>query len=76
MTQSPMHTTDRSSPRALRLLAEFFRLEAAGGIVLIAAALLAMVAANSPLVSVYEGFRELPVQVRFTITHFDRIVVS
>ena len=64
MTQSPMQTTDRSSPRALRLLAEFFRLEAAGGIVLIAAALLAMVAANSPLVSIYEGFRELPVQVR------------
>jgi len=64
MTQSPMHATNRPSPRALRGLAEFFRLEAAGGIVLIAAAVLAMVAANSPLVSYYEGFRELPVQVR------------
>ena len=52
------------SPRARRGLAEFFRLEAAGGIVLIAAAVLAMVAANSPLVSYYEGFRALPVQVR------------
>jgi len=64
MTHSPMHDTNRSSPRALRGLAEFFRLEAAGGIVLIAAAVLAMVAANSPLVSYYEGFRALPVQVR------------
>ncbi|WP_396616626.1 Na+/H+ antiporter NhaA [Lysobacter soli] len=59
-----MHATNRPSPRALRGLAEFFRLEAAGGIVLIAAAVLAMVAANSPLVSYYEGFRALPVQVR------------
>jgi NhaA family Na+:H+ antiporter len=59
-----MDTTNGSSPRALRGLAEFFRLEAAGGIVLIAAAVLAMAAANSPLVSYYEGFRELPVQVR------------
>ncbi|MFE0502274.1 Na+/H+ antiporter NhaA [Lysobacter soli] len=59
-----MHATNRPSPRALRGLAEFFRLEAGGGIVLIAAAVLAMVAANSPLVSYYEGFRALPVQVR------------
>jgi NhaA family Na+:H+ antiporter len=50
--------------RALRGLQEFFRLEAAGGILLIAAAALAMVFANSPLSSFYEGFRELPVQVR------------
>ena len=63
MTQSP-NATQRPSPRALRGLAEFFRYEAAGGIVLIAAAVLAMVAANSPLVAYYEGFRELPVQVR------------
>jgi len=59
-----MQDPNPSSPRALRGLAEFFRLEAAGGIVLIAAAVLAMVAANSPLVSYYEGFRALPVQVR------------
>lgn len=48
----------------MRGLQEFFRLEAAGGILLIAAAVLAMVLANSPLSSFYEGFRELPVQVR------------
>lgn len=59
----------RASPalsrRALQSLSEFFRLEAAGGIMLIAAAALAMVAANSPLSQAYEAFRQLPVQVRF-----------
>ncbi|BAV95756.1 MULTISPECIES: Na+/H+ antiporter NhaA [Bacteria] len=52
------------SRRALRALSEFFRLEAAGGIVLIAAAALALIAANSPWQSAYEAFRDLPVQVR------------
>lgn len=50
--------------RAVRGLQEFFRLEAAGGILLITAAVLAMLFANSPLSSFYEGFRDLPVQVR------------
>lgn len=56
--------TPRLPRRALRALSEFFRLEAAGGIVLIAAAALALVAANSPLQAAYEAFREIPVQVR------------
>ena len=60
-----MNDTTLSLPsRALRALAEFFRLEAAAGILLIAAAALALVAANSPLEHAYEAFRELPVQVR------------
>lgn len=46
--------------RAQRALAEFFRLEAAGGVVLIAAAVLAMLAANSPLAPAYELFRDAP----------------
>lgn len=56
--------TPNVSPRGLRALSEFFRMEAAGGILLIAAAVLAMVAANSPLASAYDAFRDLPVQVR------------
>ncbi len=52
------------SRRALRSLSEFFRLEAAGGIVLIVAAALALIAANSPLAGAYDAFRNLPVQVR------------
>lgn len=46
--------------RAQHALVEFFRLEAAGGIVLIAAAVLAMLAANSPLAHAYELFRDAP----------------
>ncbi len=59
------HGVARTLPnRAVRGLQEFFRLEAAGGILLIAAAVLAMVCANSRLSSLYDAFRELPVQVR------------
>ena len=50
--------------RALHGLTEFFRIEAAGGIMLIAAAVLAMIAANSPLEQAYEAFRDMPVQIR------------
>ena len=46
--------------RAQHVLGEFFRLEASGGIVLIAAAALAMLAANSPLAHAYEVFRDTP----------------
>jgi NhaA family Na+:H+ antiporter len=49
--------------RARHGLSEFFRLESAGGILLIAAAALALVCANSPLEEFYDGFRELPVAV-------------
>ena len=48
----------------MHALTEFFRLEAAAGIVLIAAAVLALIAANSPLEEAYEAFRSMPVQVR------------
>ncbi|MES2670624.1 MAG: Na+/H+ antiporter NhaA [Pseudomonadota bacterium] len=50
--------------RAARALQDFFRLEAAGGILLIGAAVLAMIFANSPLSDVYELFREFPLQAR------------
>ncbi len=46
--------------RARRALSEFFRLEAAGGILLIVAAVLAMLCANSPLAFAYEAFRDTP----------------
>ncbi len=50
--------------RAARALQDFFRLEAAGGILLIGAALLAMMLANSPLSHLYDMFREFPLQAR------------
>jgi NhaA family Na+:H+ antiporter len=48
---------------ALQRLRDFFRLEAAGGLLLIGAALLALLCANSPLRDAYESFRTLPAQV-------------
>jgi Na+:H+ antiporter, NhaA family len=62
---SPATPPRRLSSRALHALGEFFRLEAAGGIVLIAAAVLALICANSPLEAFYDGFRGMPVAVVF-----------
>jgi NhaA family Na+:H+ antiporter len=45
-------------------LAAFFRLEASAGLLLIAAAMLALVLANSPMGSWYESLRDLPAEVR------------
>src|SRR3546814_5082214 len=42
---------------AAQFFADFFRLEAASGILLIAAALIALVCANTPLNDLYEAFR-------------------
>jgi Na+:H+ antiporter, NhaA family len=43
---------------------EFLRLEAAGGVLLFAAAVLAMLCANSALAPLYGGFLETPVEIR------------
>ncbi len=45
-------------------LQEFFRLEAAGGITLMAAMVLALLVANSPLREIYEGLLSLPVALQ------------
>ncbi len=50
--------------RIVNALAEFLKLEAAGGILLVAAAALAMLLANSPLAKLYDAFLETPVEVR------------
>ncbi|MGL4859319.1 MAG: Na+/H+ antiporter NhaA, partial [Enterobacteriaceae bacterium] len=47
------------------MIRQFLRLEAAGGILLIIAALLAMVLANSPYSQLYEHFLALPVVFQF-----------
>lgn len=48
---------------ALQRLTDFFRLEASSGILLIVAALVALVCANTPLQDLYQGFREFPVHL-------------
>lgn len=49
---------------AAQLFADFFRLEAASGILLIVAAAVALACANTPLHDAYQAFRDLPVQLR------------
>ena len=48
-----------------RAIRQFLRLEAAGGIILIMAAIVALVLANSPLQGLYQQFLDSPVQFRF-----------
>src|SRR5437867_675766 len=47
----------------VRPIQEFFRLEAASGVVLLGAAVVALAAANSPLEEAYRAFLELPLQL-------------
>jgi Na+:H+ antiporter, NhaA family len=60
MTARPETLVDK----ALRPLQEFLRLEAAGGLVLMFAAALAMVVANSPLGPAYAAAIDVPFEVR------------
>ncbi|HOV96296.1 MAG TPA: Na+/H+ antiporter NhaA [Thermomonas sp.] len=55
-----MTPTPTMLARTQRALVEFFRLEAAAGIVLMLVAALALVCANSPLAASYQAFRHLP----------------
>ncbi len=48
----------------LNAIRDFFKMEAAGGIVLVIAAALAVVVSNSPLAGIYDGFLTLPLQIR------------
>ena len=54
----------RPAAAAVHAMQRFLQLEASGGILLIGAALVALVLANSPLEEFYDHFRELPVQVQ------------
>ena len=48
----------------LNAFRDFLRLESASGIILVGAAMLAMVIANSPLVGIYGLLVDLPVEIR------------
>ena len=52
------------SQRAAREFADFMRLESFGGILLVITAVLALIAANSPLAGLYGDIFHVPVQVR------------
>ena len=49
----------------MKHLREFLRLEAAGGLVLMAATVAALAVANSPVGPAYRGFLHVPLEVRF-----------
>ena len=49
----------------MKHLREFLRLEAAGGLVLMAATVVALAVANSPVGPAYRGFLHVPLEVRF-----------
>ncbi|HED64151.1 MAG TPA: Na+/H+ antiporter NhaA [Planctomycetes bacterium] len=60
-----MQNQERPRAKSARsLLLEFLHLESAGGLVLMAAAVLALVVANSPLSGAYDELLDVPVQLR------------
>lgn len=54
------------------IIRQFLRLEAASGMVLIAAAAVALLMANSPLQGVYQAFIDLPISVRIAELIIDK----
>ena len=59
-----MSSVKTLSQRAAREFADFMRLESFGGILLVITAVLALIAANSPLAGLYADIFHVPVQVR------------
>ncbi|MGB5451186.1 MAG: Na+/H+ antiporter NhaA [Sedimenticolaceae bacterium] len=53
----------------LKSINDFLRLESAGGIVLVVAAIAAMLLANTPFAGIYDKFLHLPVEIRFGPLH-------
>lgn len=51
--------------KATESIADFLRLESAGGLLLVAAAALALICSNSPLRHAYDDLLKIPVEVRF-----------
>jgi NhaA family Na+:H+ antiporter len=56
-------TIESDAALPLATLREFFKFEAAGGIILIAASALALILANTPLETIYDDLLETPVQI-------------
>lgn len=54
------------------IIRQFLRLEAAGGIVLILAAIVALIMANTPLQGVYQAFLDIPVALSFSELLIDK----
>ncbi|BFU59219.1 MULTISPECIES: Na+/H+ antiporter NhaA [Rodentibacter] len=59
----------------LQLIQRFFKLESAGGILLLCSALIAMFFANSPLNGAYNGFLNLPVSIKIGSFSIDKTLI-
>jgi NhaA family Na+:H+ antiporter len=66
---------DKSRTGALSFIEEFLRLEAAGGILLVVAAALALLWANSPWGAGYDALLETPVSVRVGALALDKPLI-
>ena len=58
--------------KLLSEIREFLRLESVSGMLLMAAALLALIASNSGAASLYEAFLALPVEIRIGALQLDK----
>jgi len=58
-----LSTFKRSTPALQKALTEFIRLESAGGILLLLAAIFALLIANSPVAGWYESILKTPVAI-------------
>ena len=65
-------TEQRNATPITTAVRDFMRLESAGGILLLAAAVFAMLVANSPLAGLYNSFLETPVAVRVGALSIDK----
>ena len=54
------------------IIRQFLRMEAAGGVILIIAAIVALIMANSPLQGIYQAFLDIPVTLRFSELLIDK----
>ncbi len=54
----------QQQPEAMTAVKEFLKMESAGGILLVIAMVLALIFANTPLNFLYQGFIDVPVEVR------------
>lgn len=66
-----MTDQSKSSPIATAV-SDFMRLESAGGVLLLAAAVIAMLVANSPLANIYNALLETPIAVQVGALSIDK----
>ncbi len=59
-----MKTNNSTPPGVLTAVRDFMKLESAGGILLLAAAVIAMLVANSPLAAMYDSLLDTTVAIQ------------